>query len=51
MVDWADTLAEIGISVSPGEEEVSIYCPFHEDSVTSCSINTSKGVWICFANQ
>ena len=49
MVDWADTLAEIGVSVPPGKDEVSIYCPFHEDSVTSCSINTSKGVWICFA--
>ena len=49
MVDWADTLAEIGVSVPPGKDEVSIYCPFHEDSVTSCSINMSKGVWICFA--
>ena len=49
MVDWADILAEIGISVPPGKDEISIYCPFHEDSVTSCSINTSKGVWICFA--
>ena len=49
MVDWADLLAEIGISVPPGKDEISIYCPFHEDSVTSCAINTSKGVWICFA--
>jgi len=49
MIDWVDVLGEVGITLPEHREETSIYCPFHEDNVTSCSINTSKGVWICFA--
>ena len=46
MVEWTDILVDAGIRMPPGKDEISIRCPFHEDSVNSCSINTSKGVWI-----
>ena len=49
MVNWAQLLLENGIDVPSEHEEFSIRCPFHNDSVASCSINTEKGVWICFA--
>ena len=48
MFDWASVLLEAGIEVPAGEEQFNILCPFHYDQHTSCSINTSKGVWICF---
>ena len=48
MLDWSSVLLEAGISVPAGEEQFNILCPFHYDQHTSCSINTSKGVWICF---
>ena len=48
MFDWSSVLLEAGVSVPAGEEQFNILCPFHYDQHTSCSINTSKGVWICF---
>jgi len=48
MIEWANTLMDIGLEV-PIEEQFNIRCPFHEDRIDSCSINTDKGVWICFA--
>jgi len=49
MPDWANVLADIGIIVPIDKEQFTLQCPFHEDTVDSCSINTEKGVWICFA--
>ena len=48
-MNWAQVLLENGIDVPVEHDEFSIRCPFHNDSVASCSINTEKGVWICFA--
>ena len=47
-MDWHTVLLSYGIDIQY-EDEFNILCPFHEDSVSSCSINTEKGVWICFA--
>lgn len=47
-MDWHSILLSYGIDIQY-EDEFNILCPFHEDSVSSCSINTEKGVWICFA--
>ena len=49
MTEWANVLADIGIIVPIDKDQFTLQCPFHEDSVDSCSINTEKGVWICFA--
>ena len=49
MTEWANVLADIGIIVPIDKEQFTLQCPFHEDTVDSCSINTEKGVWICFA--
>ena len=49
MIEWANVLADIGIIVPIDKEQFTLQCPFHEDTVDSCSINTEKGVWICFA--
>ena len=48
MIEWASTLTEAGLDV-PLSAQFTIQCPFHEDQVDSCAINTDKGVWICFA--
>ena len=48
-VDWIQALLNLNIDVPVGDEEVSILCPFHDDRSESCSINTEKGLWICFA--
>ena len=48
MIEWASTLTEAGIDV-PLNSQFTMQCPFHEDQVDSCAINTDKGVWICFA--
>ena len=48
MIEWASTLTEAGLDV-PLSAQFTIKCPFHEDQVDSCAINTDKGVWICFA--
>ena len=29
--------------------EKSIYCPVHDDSRKSASVNSEKGVWVCYA--
>ena len=47
-MDWYSILLNYGVDVQE-TEQFNILCPFHEDSVPSCSINTEKGVWICFA--
>ena len=48
-VDWATALTDIGLSIPVGDSQISILCPFHQDTTESCSINIEKGVWICFA--
>ena len=48
-MDWTQILLDSGIDVPVDRDEFQILCPFHEDTVRSCSINVSKGVWICFA--
>ena len=47
-MDWYSLLNKYGVDV-PNTDQFSILCPFHEDTVRSCSINLDKGVWICFA--
>ena len=42
MSDWANVLADIGIIVPIDREQFTIQCPFHEDTVDSCAINTDK---------
>jgi len=49
MIEWANILADMGIIVPIDKDQFTLQCPFHEDAVDSCSINTEKGVWICFA--
>jgi|15BtaG_2_1085339.scaffolds.fasta_scaffold01029_6 DNA primase len=48
-MDWANILEKLGMNVPIGTDQFSIICPFHQDKVESCSINTDKAVWICFA--
>ena len=47
--EWASLLLEADIDVPFGTDEFNILCPFHSDTVASCSINIDKGVWICHA--
>ena len=47
-MDWNSILTKYGVATSQ-EIEFNIHCPFHTDRKQSCSINTEKGVWICFA--
>jgi DNA primase len=49
MTDWTQVLTNIGFDVPLGQDQFQILCPFHSDRVKSCSLNTEKGVWICFA--
>ena len=49
MIEWANVLSDIGIIVPIDKEQFTLQCPFHEDTVDSCAVNTEKGVWICFA--
>ena len=48
-MNWVNILLDAGLNIPIDKEEVSIVCPLHEDRVSSLSINTEKGVWICFA--
>jgi len=48
-MNWLEALTNLGLSLPIGDSQVSILCPFHEDTTESCSINIDKGVWICFA--
>ena len=50
MKEIADLLDSIGIQVvTEGEEEITAYCPFHENSRTpALSINTTKAVFHCW---
>ncbi len=32
----------------PGDKQVKINCPFHDDASPSCSINLDKGIFNCF---
>ena len=48
-MDWASLLLEHGIDVPVERTQFNIPCPFHQDTIASCSINTEQGVWICFA--
>jgi hypothetical protein len=49
LIDWTNILQKIDVDVPLGEEQFNIECPFHKDDKPSLSINTKKGVWICFA--
>ena len=49
MIDWTQALLNLNIDIPVGSDELSILCPFHDDTSESCSINLEKGVWICFA--
>lgn len=46
--DWNQVLITHGFDVPIDRKEFNIICPFHTDSVPSCAINTTKGLWICF---
>ena len=46
--DWNQILITHGFDVPIDKDEFNILCPFHVDSVPSCAINTTKGLWICF---
>ena len=48
-MNWTNILLDAGLNIPIENHEVSIVCPLHEDRVSSLSINTEKGVWICFA--
>jgi DNA primase len=48
-VDWIKVLLASNIDIPIDRDEFSIPCPLHLDTHASCSINTKKGVWICFA--
>ena len=48
-MNWTNVLLDAGLNIPIENPEVSIVCPLHEDRVSSLSINTEKGVWICFA--
>ena len=47
MEDWRRCLDFLGIRYPKNKNEFNIRCPLHRDSNPSCSINVSKGVWIC----
>ena len=49
MTNWVQLFLDTDFSIPISQDQFSILCPFHEDAVSSCSINTAKGVWICFA--
>ena len=36
-----------GLTLPQGEK--SILCPVHDDSRKSASVNSEKGVWVCYA--
>ena len=48
-IDWAQILLATNLAIPIDRDEFSIPCPLHLDTHASCSINTKKGVWICFA--
>jgi DNA primase len=39
-----------GLDLPLGGEK-SIHCPVHDDSRKSASVNSDKGVWVCYACQ
>ena len=47
--DWIQILLATNLDIPIDRDEFSIPCPLHLDTHASCSINTKKGVWICFA--
>tara|TARA_Y100000310_G_scaffold70845_1_gene66594 strand:+ start:578 stop:1444 length:867 start_codon:yes stop_codon:yes gene_type:complete len=47
-IDWVNTLLDVGIDIPIDRPQVTIQCPFHDDTHDSCSINTDDGKWICF---
>jgi DNA primase len=48
-MNWTNILLECGLQIPVDRAEISMVCPLHGDRVSSLSINTDKGVWICFA--
>ena len=48
-MNWTNILIDAGLPIPIEKSEVSIVCPLHDDRVSSLSINTDKGLWICFA--
>ena len=49
MSNWTQLFVDNDFQIPIAEDQFSILCPFHEDTVQSCAINLFKGVWICFA--
>lgn len=47
--DWIKILLATNLDIPIDRDEFSIPCPLHLDTHASCSINTKKGLWICFA--
>jgi len=45
---WLDKYLGYSKGAKPGEEQLLIKCPFHEDTTPSLSISLSKGVYHCF---
>lgn len=46
-----DVIRRYGVELAPagGNGQLKGRCPFHEDSNPSLSVNSSKGLWNCFA--
>ena len=44
MIDWVDILIDSGLEIPKHSDEFSIVCPFHDDQVSSCSINIDKKI-------
>jgi len=49
ITDWTSLLLSLNVNIPVDKSEFNTFCPFHSDTQPSCSINTEKGVWICFA--
>lgn len=49
MASWTQMFLDNDFQIPIAQDQFSILCPFHSDTVQSCAINLFKGVWICFA--
>jgi DNA primase len=49
--DFATVLAHYSIAHAPGQNQVSVLCPFHDDRRPSLSINLEAKIFHCFACQ
>lgn len=44
-----EAIAQLGITGRESEDEISAPCPLHAERSPSFSINTTTGLWICYA--